>query len=135
MTTYTRLYKEFYTHLNEYIQANGPQNILQVKQIAKNYAIQSRQGRYDVTARKRYCSFFISYCWKNNIPTAEMPEGWDIPNVNFYDPDNEFPNDPHVRKLMRNDDKRRLSRMREMEQYMQQRQEEERIRQREEEDI
>jgi len=132
MTTYTRLYKEFDTHLNEYIQANGAQTILQVKQIAKNYAIQSREGRYDVTARKRYCSFFMRYCWNNNIRTAEMPEGWTITTVNFYDPDNEFPNDPHVRKLMRNDDKRRILRMREFEDYMRQRQEEE---QKREEDV
>jgi len=129
MTTYTRLYKEFDTHLNEYIQANGPQAILQVKQIAKNYAIQSREGRYDVIARRRYCCFFKSYCWKNNIPEEEMPEGWRNGEFNIYDPDHEFPNDPHVQKLTRNEEKRNRLRIREFEDYMRQRQEEEDMRQ------
>ena len=132
MTTYTRLYKEFDTHLNEYIQTNGPQNILQVKQIAKNYAIQSREGRYDVIARRRYYSLFMTYHMRNNIPEEEMPEGWRNMETNIYDPDHEFPNDPHVQKLTRNEEKRSRLRIREFEEYMREKQEEERIRQREE---
>jgi hypothetical protein len=112
MTTYDNLCKQFDTHLNEYIQANGPQNILQVKQIAKNYAIQSRQGRYDITARKRYYCLFMTYHMRNNIPEEEMPEGWRNMETNIYDPDNEFPNDPHIQKLTRNEERRSRLRLR-----------------------
>jgi hypothetical protein len=104
MTTYRKLYDLFITHLNGYVQANGPQNLLQIKQIAKDYAIQSRNGEYDITARKRYCSLFYSYCWQNNIQEEAMPEGWRLGQVNMYDPDNEFPEDPHIQRLTRNNE-------------------------------
>ena len=105
MTTYRRRYDSFVTPLNAYVQANGPQNLLQIKQIAKDYAIQSRNGQYDITARKRYCSLFYSYCWQNNIPQEAMPEGWrDCELVNHYDPDNEFPEDPHIQRLTRDNE-------------------------------
>ena len=104
MTTYRKLYDLFVTHLNGYVQANGPQNLLQIKQIAKNYAIQSRDGEYDITARKRYTCLFFTYCFKNNIQQEAMPEGWGIVEVNVYDPDNEFPEDPHIQRLTRNNE-------------------------------
>jgi len=105
MATYRRRYDLFVNHLNGYVQANGPQNLLQIKQIAKNYAIQSRNGEYDITARKRYCSLFYSYCWQNNIPQEAMPEGWRLGEVIEYDPDNEFPEDVHIQKSIRNKEK------------------------------
>lgn len=33
-----------------------------------------------------------------------MPEGWGILEVNVYDPDNEFPEDPHIQRLTRNNE-------------------------------
>jgi hypothetical protein len=124
MTTYRKLYDLFVTHLNGYVQENGPQNLLQIKQIAKNYAIQSRNGQYDITARKRYCSLFYSYCWQNNIPQEAMPEGWrECELVNHYDPDNEFPEDPHIQRLTRNNEKKNRVMLRELFEYMRNRRE------------
>jgi hypothetical protein len=134
MTSFEKLYETFDTRVKEYIQANGPQTILQIKQIAKNYAIESREGRYDITARKRYYRLYMSYHFRNNMPAGQFPEGWGTAETNIYDPDNEFPNDPHVRKLTRNEEKRSMLRIREFEEYMRQREEEGRIRQRQEEE-
>ena len=121
MTTYRKLYDLFVNHLNGYVQANGPQNLLQIKQIAKNYAIQSRNGEYDITARKRYCSLFFTYCFKNNIPQEAMPEGWGLGEVIEYDPDNEFPEDVHIQKLIRNKEKNIRRVVEEMERYVNER--------------
>ena len=135
MTSFKKMYETFDTRVKEYIQANGPQNILQIKQIAKNYAIESREGRYDITARKRYYGLFMTYHMRNNTPEEEMPEGWrNIIEMNIYDPDNEFPNDPHVRKLTRNEEKRSMLRIRGIQERFRQREEEGRIRQRQEEE-
>jgi hypothetical protein len=124
MTTYRRRYDLFVTHLNGYVQANGPQNLLQIKQIAKNYAIQSRNGEYDITARKRYTCLFFTYCLKHNIPYEEMPEGWRLGEVIEYDPDNEFPEDVHIQKLIRNKEKNIRRVVEEMERYVNEREDE-----------
>lgn len=124
MTTYRKLYDLFVTHLNGYVQANGPQDLLQIKQIAKNYAIQSRDGEYDITARKRYTCLFFTYCLKNHIPYEEMPEGWTLGEVIEYDPDNEFPEDPHIQKLIRNKEKNIRRMVEEMERFVNEREDE-----------
>jgi len=86
------------THLNEYIQAHGDQTIVQIKQLAKQYAIDSRNGVYDITARNRYYVIYTNY-WLNTNNT--FPPEWDTITHSVYDPDDEFPNDPHVIRLKR----------------------------------
>ena len=95
-----RLYKQFITHLTDYIQVNGHPTLPQIKDLAKEYCINSRNGVYDITARKRYYYIFVNYCMKNNL---EFP-GWDIMFTSPYDPDNEFPNDPQVIRLKRKEE-------------------------------
>ena len=103
------LYTQFNTYLTNYIQLNGEQTVLQIKELAKNYCIQSRNGLYDIIARKRYYYLFMNYLHHNNL---EFP-GWDIFFTSPYDPDNEFPNDPQVIRLNRKEDmKLRASLMR-----------------------
>jgi len=94
------LYTQFITHLINYIQLNGEQTLLQIKDLAKEYCINSRNGIYDITARKRYFYLFVNYCMKNNL---EFP-GWDIMFTSPYDPDNELPNDPQVIRLKRKEE-------------------------------
>jgi hypothetical protein len=108
MATYKKRQTDFDNHLNQYIQTNGIQTPLQVKQLAKDFAIQSRNGLYDLTARKRYCSLFITYCFKNNIqfPFEGLPEGWTNNGVCFYDPDSEFTDDIRIQRLIRDANKR-----------------------------
>ena len=104
MTTRQGLYNRFIVHLNTYIQTNGPQTPLEVKQVAKDYCIQSRGGVYDLTARTRYCCLFLTYCWQNNIdvPFEGLPAGWgDGMDVCLYDPDSEFTDDIHLQKLIK----------------------------------
>jgi hypothetical protein len=102
MTSRQRLYNEFIDYLNLHIQRNGPQNILEIKQLAKDFCIQSRGGVYDLTCRKRYFYVFRFYCvLKNN---AQFPEGWDTLENTQYDPDNEYVNDPKIIKLKRKDE-------------------------------
>jgi len=103
MTTRQRLYNRFIDHLNAYIQTHGPQNILEIKQLAKNYCIQGR-GEYDLTCRKRYYYIFMDYCILNN--GAQFPEGWDTLENTPYDPDNEYVNDPRIIKLKKKDEER-----------------------------
>jgi hypothetical protein len=117
MTTTQKIYKDFNNHLNEYIQINGIQTPLEVKQLAKIFAIQSRNGEYDLTARKRYCTLFLTYCWKNNIelPFEGLPEGWgDGIYVCFHDPDSEFTDDIHLQKLIRDANKRQVKKIDEL---------------------
>jgi hypothetical protein len=102
--TYRKLNDRFNIYLNDYIQTNGVQTTDQVRVIAKNYAIQQRNGEYDLTAKNYYCSLFISYLWKNNIEL----EGWSR-GLNIYDPDNEFPDDIRLQRLREASDKRRTS--------------------------
>jgi hypothetical protein len=95
-----KIYKEFITHLTDYIQLNGEQTVPQIKDLAKEYCINSRNGLYDITARKRYYYLFINYLYKNNL---QFP-GWDIMTTSHYDPDNELPNDPQVIRLKRKEE-------------------------------
>lgn len=104
-----KIYKEFYTYLINYIQLNGEQTLLQIKDLAKQYCINSRNGLYDITARKRYFYLFVNYCMKNDI---RFP-GWDFMTTSHYDPDNEFPNDPQVIRLKRKEELMMNNRMRE----------------------
>ena len=117
MSGYTRIVKDFKSHLEEYITANGPQTPLQVKQLAKDFAIQSRNGVYDLTARKRYCTLFMTYCMQNNIeiPFEGLPAGWGHAGMNicFHDPDSEFTEDERVQKLIRAADNRYLKKLEE----------------------
>ena len=92
-SVYHKMYEHFNIYLTNYIEGHGQQTLLQIKDIAKQYAIARRNGEYDLTARRWYSSIFISYCWKNNIV---VPNGF---GSNRYDPDNEFPNDPRIIKL------------------------------------
>jgi hypothetical protein len=118
MTTTQKIYKDFNNHLNEYIQTNGIQTPLEVKQLAKIFAIQSRNGEYDLTARKRYCTLFLTYCWKNNIefPFEGLPVSWghDILDVCFYDPDGGFTGDIDLQKLIKASKKRNVKKIREL---------------------
>ena len=98
MPTYRRLLADFMTNLTEYIQQHGDQTILQIKQLAKQYAIHSRNGVYDITARNRYYVIYTNY-WLNTNNT--LPPEWDTNTHSAYDPDDEFPNDPHVIRLKR----------------------------------
>jgi hypothetical protein len=91
--SYDKLRRKFNIYLNDYIQINGIQTVLQIRQLTKNYAIEAREGRYDLTAKKYYCSLFTGYLLLNNIP---FPEGW---TNDQYDPDNEFINDPNIQRL------------------------------------
>ena len=118
MTTRQRLYDGFIDHLNAYIQTHGPQNILEIKQLAKNYCIQGR-GEYDLTCRKRYFSVFRCYCIvKNN---AQFPEGWDTLENTPYDPDNEYVNDPHIIELKRKYEIRQNNFIRDFHNYVEER--------------
>ena len=124
MATYKRRQTDFDNHLNQYIQTNGIQTPLQVKQLAKDFAIQSRNGVYDLTARKRYCSLFITYCFKNNIqfPFEGLPEGWgDGIHVCWHDPDSEFTDNIHLQKLITTSNKRHIKKIREICQSIQDR--------------
>lgn len=94
------LYNQFITHLTDYIELNGEQTLPQIKDLAKEYCINSRNGLYDITARKRYYYLFNNYLYKNNL---QFP-GWDIMFTSHYDPDNELPNDPQVIRLKRNEE-------------------------------
>jgi hypothetical protein len=94
------LYNQFITHLTDYIELNGEQTLPQIKDLAKEYCINSRNGLYDITARKRYYYLFINYLYKNNL---QFP-GWDIMFTSHYDPDNELPNDPQVIRLKRKEE-------------------------------
>jgi hypothetical protein len=96
MPTYRILLSLFMTHLTQYIQENGDQTILQIKQLAKQYAIHSRNGVYDITARKRYYMIYTNY-WLNTNNT--FPPEWDTMTHSIYDPDDEFPNDPNILRL------------------------------------
>lgn len=98
MTTYRILITGFERYLTEYIQQHGEQTVMQIKELAKQYSITSRNGAYDITARKRYHTIFMTYCMKNNL---QEPEEWNIIGHSVYDPDNEFPNDPDVLRLKR----------------------------------
>jgi hypothetical protein len=121
MSVYTKQGIQFKSYLEEYVKENGIQTPLQVKQLAKNLAIQSRNGVYDLTARKRYCSLFISYCWQNNIeiPFEGLPAGWaDGIHVCWHDPDSEFTDDAHVQKLIGAADKRYLKKLKGFRRYM-----------------
>lgn len=115
MSGYTRIVKDFKSHLEEYITANGPQTPLHVKQLAKDFAIQSRNGVYDLTARKRYCTLFMTYCMQNNIrvPFEGLAAGWGHVgdagmNICLHDPDSEFTDDERVQRLIRAAEKRYL---------------------------
>jgi hypothetical protein len=101
MPTVKRLYNQFIRHLTEYIQLNGDQTLLQIKGLAKQYCIQSRNGVYDITARKRYFYLFMNYLLRNNLGVVE---GWGGEVNSPYDPDNELPNDPRVIRLKRNEE-------------------------------
>jgi len=103
-----KIYKEFHTYLTNYIQTNGNQTLAQIKELAKNYCIQSRNGAYDIIARKRYYYLFINYLDKNRL---QFP-GWDIYFTSHYDPDNEMPNDPQVIRLKRKEELMLNNRMR-----------------------
>jgi hypothetical protein len=118
MVSTKELYNGFINHLNTYIEQHGVQNILEIKQLAKNYCIQSRNGVYDLTAKNRYCTVFLTYCAKSHI---EFPEGWDIMVLNRYDPDNDSPDDQHLIKLKEKDDARRLQRVRQYINYRRER--------------
>jgi hypothetical protein len=120
MSDYVSIVKKFKPYIEEYIQKNGAQTPLQVKQLAKDYAIQSRNGVYDLTARKRYCTLFMNYCLGNNIeiPFEGLPAGWGHigdagMNICFHDPDSEFTDDERVQKLIKAADKRFLKKMEE----------------------
>ena len=103
MTTYRILMAGFETYLVEYIQQHGEQTVMQIKELAKQHSIASRNGAYDITARKRYCTIFMTYCIKNNL---EIPEEWNTIQHSIYDPDNEFPNDLNIVRLKRMEKKR-----------------------------
>jgi hypothetical protein len=104
MTSRQRLYNVFIDHLTAYIQTHGPQTILEIKQLAKDYSVQSMNGVYDLTARRRYCSLFLTYCFQNNVdvPFEGLPAGWgDGTDVCIHDPDNEFTDDINLQKLIK----------------------------------
>ena len=85
--------------------------------MAKDFSIQSRNGVYDLTAKKRYCSLFLTYCFQNNIevPFEGLPEGWgDGMDVCIHDPDSEFTGDIHLQKLIRDSKKRNGKKVREI---------------------
>ena len=94
------LYNQFITYLTDYIQLNGDQTLPQIKDLAKEYCINSRNGIYDITARKRYFYLFMNYLYKNNL---QFP-GWDIMFTSHYDPDNELLNDRQVIRLKRKEE-------------------------------
>jgi len=96
-----KIYNQFITHLTDYIQLNGEQTLPQIKDLAKEYCINSRNGFYDITARKRYFYLFMNYLLLNNLGVVE---GWGGVVNSPYDPDNEFPNDLQVIKLKRNEE-------------------------------
>jgi hypothetical protein len=98
--SYNKLRDKYNIYLNEYIIANGTQTVDQIRLLTRDYAIQARQGRYDLTAKKYYCSLFTGYLALNNIV---FPEGW---HNDPYDPDNEFTNDPDVQRLRKRWEKR-----------------------------
>ena len=122
MSVYTKQNIQFKTFLEEYVTANGAQTPLQVKQLAKNFCIQSRNGVYDLTARKRYCCLFISYCIKNHIdmPFEGLPVGWGtgISRCVFHDPDSEFTDDERVQRLIRAAEKRDDKKLKGFQEYM-----------------
>jgi len=81
--------------MNEYIENNGNPSFTEIKQLAKQFAIDSRNGVYDITARKRYVCIFRTYCWRKR-DEIELPDDFYLIEESIYDPDNEFPNDPAV---------------------------------------
>jgi len=99
MPTYLKLKKDFNIYLEEYKKQNGDQTILQIRQIAKQYAIDISDGIYSIIARKRYTSIFNSYIALNNLDMNYFI-------TNKYDPDSEFTNDPDVLRLVNNARKR-----------------------------
>ena len=98
--SYNNLRNKYNLYLNQYTQQNGTQTTEQIRTLTRNYAIQERGGRYDLTAKKYYCSLFTGYLLLNRIP---FPEGW---HNDPYDPDNEFIGDIHVQQLKKKWDKR-----------------------------
>ena len=98
--SYNKLNEKFNLYLNQYIQINGTQTTEQIRTHARNYAIQERGGRYDLTAKKYYCSLFTRYLLINHI---QFPEGW---SNDQYDPDNELTEDINVQRLRKEYEKR-----------------------------
>ena len=82
-------------------QIHDEQLILQVRGLAKTYAIESR-GAYDLTARKRYATIFNSWLVFGTDPV--LVDHYIIRN--YYDPDSEFTNDPHIQNLVRKNETR-----------------------------
>ena len=93
--SYNKLRNKYNLYLTQYIQTNGQQTIEQIRTLTRNYAIQERDGRYDLIAKKYYCSLFTGYLLLNNVP---FPEGW---SNDQYDPDNEFTGDINI-QILRN---------------------------------
>ena len=102
---YQTLIEGFNIYLTEYINEHGVQTILQIKDLAKQYAINRRNGRYDLTTKNYYVGIIVTYCNNNNI---EKPNGF---GDNIYDPDNEFPDDPEIQRLTDASEKRSEKRM------------------------
>ena len=98
--SYNKLRDKYNSFLNNYIQTNGIQTTEQIRTLTRNYAIQERGGRYDLTAKKYYCSLFTGYLLLNQI---QFPEGWEN---DPYDPDNEFTEDTNVQRLKKAWEKR-----------------------------
>jgi len=98
--SYNKLRNKYNLYLNNYIQNNGTQTTEQIRTLTRNYAIQERGGRYDLTAKKYYCSLFTGYLLLNHI---QFPEGWEN---DPYDPDNEFTEDVNVQRLRKSYEKR-----------------------------
>ena len=101
--TYANISKRFDIYMANYIQINGDQPMIQIKQLAKQFAIDSRNGVYDICARKRYECIFRTYSFKYNI---QLPDDWLALNHSAYDPDNEFPNNLDVIRGKRREEKK-----------------------------
>lgn len=117
MTTYLILVKRFERFMNEYIEHNGNPQFAQIKQLAKQFAIDSRNGIYDITARKRYVCIFRTYCFRKS-DTIELPDDFYLIEESMYDPDNEFPNDPAVIRGKRREEKKIREGMQEIQEYI-----------------
>lgn len=100
--TFLKLYKAFDKYLTKYISINGCQSLSDVKRIAKQYAIESRGGNYDLTARNRYFYIFVNFCYRNDQELLD----WDLIYTSHYDPDNEYADDPRIIKLKQREQKR-----------------------------
>jgi len=93
-----KLCQGFNAYLRGYVNdvERDEQLILQVRGLAKTYAINSR-GAYDLIARKRYTIIFNSWLVLGTDPA--LVDTYIIRN--YYDPDSEFTNDPHIQSLAR----------------------------------